>query len=227
VLINVAVIVIAFNLSNIININPVMLMLFLAAGEGAGLIYAARNQKKVKDLVEAELPQILETMGRVYKVHPDLRVAISEVCKHIKEPLVRERLESIVRLSRFGYTTEEAISVISKELKSSDLDFVVTSIQLNTPLGGNLSGLFERMADILRKRKNTDNEINNVMFQNKISAIISAAFVPFIICLAFVTSENSKKFLIADSTGRLIFFACIIWWLIGVFLIRRVTRIKI
>lgn len=227
VVLNLLMLLIAYNFSKITQFNYIMSLLILVSVEALAIYIVGKRQKKMRDLVEEHLSEILDTMARVYKAHPDLRVAIEEVTHHIREPLVRQKFENILKLSRFGYTIEDSIALLAKELQSSDLEFVVSSIKLNKPLGGNLSSQFERIAEILRQRKATTTEINNVMFQNKVSAIISAGFVPVIMVVSFSSNPDAKQHLIEDPTGRIIFTISIFWWLIGLYLIRRATRIKI
>lgn len=220
-------ILIAFNLSKILSLDFSLILLLIFLGEAGVLFYSFRKRKKVKDLLEERLPEILETMARVYRIHPDLRAAIQEVNTYIIHPQVRTKFEDILKLSRFGYTTQQAMEIVAKDLGSTDLEFAVTSIKLSAPLGGNLANLFEKTADILRKRKETSYEIGNVMFQNRISSTISAALVPFIVILAFTSSRNYQKVLLEDPTGRLILIISLFWWLIGVYLVVRSSRVKI
>lgn len=227
IIITLGLILISFNFSKIFKINLSLLLLIIFLLEGGILFNLFRKRKKVKDLVEENLPETLETMARVYRIYPDLETAIQEVNTYITQTQVKAKFADIIKLSRFGYTPEQAMEIVASDLSSPDFDFVITSIKLNTPLGGNLANLFEKTANVLRKRKETSYEIGNVMFQNKVSATISAALVPFITILAFTSSKNYQKVLLEDPTGRLVFMGSLLWWLIGVYLVVRASRVRI
>lgn len=218
---------ISFNLSNIFNIPWYVTVCIGVILECLLYLYAKNKQQKIKDEIEKKLPEILEIMARVYRVHSDLRVALTEVAEKVHESVIKEKFSQMVRLSRFGYTVEESIEQIAKEIKSSDFDFVVTSIKLNIPVGGDISHLFEHTAKLLRQRKEAKTEIDNLMFQSKISSVISALLVPAIIFVAFSSSEKYQEVLLYNPTGRLVFFCCLFWWILGVIMIRKNSRIRI
>lgn len=190
-------------------------------------IHLKHKRRKIQEELDARLPEILEIMARVYRVHSDLRIAVSEVAAHISQPSLKELFGEIVKISRFGYTVEEAMDVVARRVGSDDFDFLVTSIRLNTPVGGNLAYLFEKSAAILRQRKETAAEINNLMFQNKVSAVVSAFLVPVITLVSFATSDKYQEVLLRNPTGRMVFLFCFVWWLAGVVIIRSSSRVRV
>lgn len=190
--------------------------------------YILKNkQKNKREALEKRLPEILDIMARVYRVHTDLRISLQEVAKNISDREVSVLFEDMVKLSRFGYTVEEAMSYVSRKIESPDLDFVITSIRINIPLGGDLAYLFEHTAQLLRQRKEAKDEIQNLMFQSKFSSVASALLVPIIVVASFVTNPKYQQVLLYNPTGRLIFIGCIFWWLIGVVIIRKNARVTL
>lgn len=226
-ILNAAVLLLSFNFATLLKIPWYVTFSLGLLGQVLLYFYTRGKKQKLKDEMEKKLPEILDVMARVYRVHTDLRVTFQEVANTIHEPLLQEKFSEMVRLSRFGYTIEEAMEHVAKEISSEDFDFIVTSIKLNIPVGGDLSHLFEHTAKLLRQRKEAKNEIQNLMFQSKISSIISALLVPAIILVAFTSSQKYQQVLLYNPTGRLVFFACLFWWIIGVVLIRKNSRIRI
>lgn len=226
-LLNAALLLLSFNLNTLFKL-PFYLTLLAGIVAQISLFLVLRNkEQKIKDELQKKLPEILDIMARVYRVHTDLRVTIAEVAEKMREPALKSSFNEIVRLSRFGYTVEDAMVHVAKKIQSEDFDFIVTSIKLNIPVGGDLPRLFEHTAKLLRQRKEAKNEIDNLMFQSKISSIISALLVPMIIVVAFTSSIKYQQVLLFNPTGRLVFFGCLIWWIIGVIMIRKNSRIRI
>ena len=227
VMINIALVVISFNIQTITKVQWYISVLVLLGAEGGMYWYLKGKQVLVREAIEKKLPEILDIMARVYRVHTDLRVAVSEVGEHSSDEIVRKQFKQVAQLARFGYSVEDALGHLAEEVKSADLDFVVSSIRLNAPMGGNLPYLFEHTAQMLRQRKEANDEINNLMFQNKISANGSALLVPIITVVSFASSSKYQEVLLRNPTGRMIFFFCLIWWLIGVVIIRKNSRISL
>lgn len=226
-LINISLVIIAFNLQRFVGIAWYILAGLFIGIELTAFAFLKGKQVQVREAIEKKLPEILDMMGRVYRVHNDLRVAISEVAEHSPDPIVKQEFRKVAQLSRFGYSIEEALEHLSNEIKSEDLDFVISSIRLNAPVGGNLAYLFEHTAQMLRQRKEASDEINNLMFQSKISATISALLVPVIIVFSFVSSTKYQDALLRNPNGRMIFLFCLVWWFIGVVIIRKNSRISL
>ncbi len=224
---NVAMLVISYNMQKLANIPWYISILVLVVVQAGVYFYLQNKQILVKEAIEKKLPEILDMMARVYRVHTDLRVAVREVAEHSTDEIVRTEFKRVAQLSQFGYSVEDALEHLANEIKSPDLDFVVSSIKLNVPVGGNLPYLFEHTAQMLRQRKEATDEINNLMFQSKISSIISALLVPVITIVSFVSSEKYQDVLLRNPTGRMVFFICLIWWFIGVVIIRKNSRITL
>jgi len=227
IMMNLAMLLIAYNLQTIVKVPFYVTFLVFIVAQVVAFLYLQGKQTLVKEAIEKKLPEILDMMARVYRVHTDLRVAVREVAEHSSDEIIKTEFRRVAQLSQFGYSVEDSLEQLAKEIKSPDLDFVVSSIKLNAPVGGNLPHLFEHTAKMLRQRKEATDEINNLMFQSKISSTIAALLVPVIIIVSFVSSEKYQDALLRNPTGRMIFFFCLIWWFIGIVIIRKNSRISL
>ncbi len=226
-IINLCCIVLGVNAQMLLSIPWYAIWIILMAGQAVVWYVLKHNQKNKREALEKRLPEILDIMARVYRVHTDLRISLQEVAKNVADREVAILFEDMVKLSRFGYTVEEAMSYVAQKIESPDLDFVITSIRINIPLGGDLAYLFEHTAQLLRQRKEAKDEIQNLMFQSKFSSMASALIVPIIVIASFVTNPKYQQVLLYNPTGRLIFIGCIFWWLIGVVIIRKNARVTL
>lgn len=203
-----------------------VLLAFFLLGGGIYL-WSQQRIMTIRTHIQKQLPEILEIMARVYRVHSDLRYALEEVVRSQSDHHVKRTFAEMLSLSRFGYTVEEAMEYVARQIGSEDLNFVVASIQMNTPVGGDLSYLLERTAVLLRQRKDAHEEIQSVMFQSKFSAIASAFLVPIIVVVSVSTNPDYQDILFFDPTGRLLFIGCLLWWIIGVIIIHKNARVTI
>jgi tight adherence protein B len=224
---NLCIILLSFNLQTIFGIPLYASLLVFISLELFEYTMLKNQQIREREAIEKRLPEILDVIARVYRVHNDLRIAMREVSVHVADPTVREVFGQVVSLSRFGYTVEEALDFVSRRIESQDFDFVVSSIKLNVPVGGNLPYLLENTARMIRQRKEATDEIQNLMFQSKASSIMSALLVPVIVFISFLSSDRYQEALLRNPSGRLVFLGCVIWWLLGVLIIRKNSRIKL
>lgn len=213
-IVNSCIVILAVNLQMLLGVTWLVWVSLGVGFQALLFLYLKNKQVNSRLAVEKRLPEILDIMARVYRVHSDLRVALGEVARNSSDPIVKQYFTEMVQLSRFGYTVEEAMAFVAKKIQSPDLDFVVSSIKVNVPVGGEVSKLFEHTARLLRQRKEAKDEIQNLMFQSKFSSIASAGIIPLIIIYSFSTNAKYQEVLISDPTGRLIFFGCLFWWFI-------------
>lgn len=186
-----------------------------------------KKQKKLADIVDEELPSVLETMSRVYRIHPDLKDAVVEAWMNLPKGPVKNVLNDVIKLTNFGHSVEEALTEVNKTIKSRDVAFVTSAIKINLPAGGNLSEHFEGTARLLRARREVSQEVKNAMFQNKVSSVFTALFVPIIIILVFAVNRESYHQVLQKETGRLIFVSCLVWWIFGIIIMRRLMKVTI
>ncbi len=226
IIINLMIILFCLCISLITNLKFILLLFSLVFFEILYFYYLYQKNKVDKTITQ-HLPQILDFMAKIYKVNPDLKLTLQQTTQYIKHPYLKEKFSEMVKLTNYGFSALQAMEKVSKSLNSSDFNFIVNSIKLNQPIGGNLPKLLNKTSQTLRKRKSTKKQISTLMFQNRISSIIASLMVPIVAILALTFSENYQTIVFSNPNIRLIFLIAGIWWLIGVFIINKTTKIKI
>lgn len=206
---------------------PYLILSIIAIMETILLAWAGSLRRKSRAHIEKGLPDALDVIARVYRVHTDLKVAFAEVATNSDNAEIKRLFTEVVKLARFGFSLEEALNAVAEKIKSDDFDFVVTTVTLNTPTGGNLSAMLENTAKVLRDRKEAEDEIKNLMFQSKFSSMAVSVLVPLIAAGLLIGDKNSREVLLFTPNGRLLFVIAMIWWLIGVIIVKKSTKIQI
>jgi len=222
-------IVLAFSLffiSIILKINFLTAFIFCLFIESIILAVIA-NKYSSQQVLIANLPQLLEYMAKIYRVYPDLKECILQTSNLVDNKQLKQILGRVYQLSNLGLSTVEALEKLAIQVDHPDFNFVLSSIKINQPLGGDLADLFEKTAKSLRLRKQTKKDIKNLLFQNKITAIISSLMVPGIFIGSLLFSKNYKMAITSVESMKLVLIIAFFWWLIGVVMISRITRVKV
>lgn len=206
---------------------PYQILIVIIVLEVILLTWVGSLRRKSKAHIEKGLPNVLDVIARVYRVHADLKVAFAEVAASSEDKEIKSLFAEVVKLARFGLSLEEALDRVAGQIESDDFDFVVTAITLNTPIGGNLPAILENTAKILRDRKEAGDEIKNLMFQSKFSAVAVGILVPLIAAGSLIGSKNAREILLFTPNGRLMFTMALVWWLIGTIIVKRAAKIQI
>ena len=225
--INLVVLILALIVEKVTAQFPALILVIAGVAQIALLVWVTAVRRKIKLQIENKLPDVLDILARVYRVHTDLKVAFDEVATHSDDIEVKKLFREISNLARFGLSLEEALIQVAGRIKSDNFDFMVTTITLNTPIGGNLAAILENTAKILRGRKEASDEIKNLMFQSKFSSVAVGVLVPLIAAGSLIGSKNTREVLLFTPNGRLMFAVAMIWWLIGVIIVKRSTEIQI
>jgi tight adherence protein B len=216
-----------FNLWRLTGAHPVAVVSVLVVAQCGIWYLLTRQRKKTKELIEASLPQAIEIIGRVYRIHPDMKVALSQVPQNMEPGPVAALFKEVHTLSSFGYSVEEAILRVNERVKSEDLAQVATAIRIHLPQGGDIASQMEEIAMQLRRGREVKREVGNAMFQNKVSSIFTSAFVPLIIILVFTINTQGYREILKNPTGRAIFLAALGWWAVGIIIMRRLLRVAL
>jgi tight adherence protein B len=69
-----------------------------------------------------------------------------------------------------GRTTEEALNNLMRRMPSDDLDLLITAVNIQMEVGGNLAQILDTIGHTIRERVRIKGEINTLTAQGRISA---------------------------------------------------------
>ena len=72
--------------------------------------------------------------------------------KQLPDPLGQE-IRRMLRESTLGMAAEQALAALGERLQSSDLDMVLTAINVQRAVGGNLAEILDNVAFTMRERE--------------------------------------------------------------------------
>ncbi len=215
------------NLWRLTRVHPWLLLTLWALMQSAVWYFSKRSRKKTKDLVQWQLPQALDIISRVYRVHPNLKAAVAQVPLNLQPGPTSTLFAQVHSLASFGYSVEEALDKVNIPLGSEDLAQVATSLRIHIRQGGDIASQLGHMANLLRRRREVTSEVGAAMFQNKISSVFTSLFVPLIIILVFTINTDGYRQILTNPAGRTIFLVALGWWALGIVIMRRLMRVAI
>jgi len=172
------------------------------------------------------LPDAIDLMSRALRAGHALPSALSMVADEISDPLGPEFRRTADELN-YGLPFREALLNLERRFPVRDLRFLVTAILVQKESGGNLIALLDKSAAVLRSRIHLAQKVRVFTAQGRLTGVILMA-LPFICFIALnLVSPGYTKPLFENEIGRKMIYGTVVSLAIGLFLIRRIIRIKV
>lgn len=169
-----------------------ILQKFPGAAGGAFLGFLAPriyvNSQKSKRLVrfDEQLADMLNLMVNGLRAGYSTMQAMEAVSKELPPP-ISDEFRRVVQEMQLGVSMERALESLVRRIPSKDLDLVVTAINVQREVGGNLAEILATISHTIRERVRVKGEIRVLTTQASTSAqFLSAMPVFVLIALYFV-----------------------------------------
>lgn len=180
-----------------------------------------RLQKFNEQLVEA-----LVSMSNALKAGFSITQAVQTVQKEYPAPISQE-FGVFLQQVRLGVSFEAAMENLDERVGSEDLTLMIRSVEIARQTGGNLTEVFEKIAEVIRERMRIEGKIRSLTAMGKLQGIV-VGFMPvlLLVALTLLDPEMMARFY-ANPAGIGIIVGVIILEIIGFLVIRKITTIEV
>jgi tight adherence protein B len=150
-------------------------------------------------------------------------------------PPVSVEFERVVQEVRLGLSVTQALDNMLRRVPSEDLDLVVTAVNIQREVGGNLAEVLDTISFTIRERVRIKGEIRTLTAQGRLSGWI-ISFLPIILgfVLFIINPEymnqlivNEAPFVLVVPCGWLVIGFGLIMIGIGMFAIQKIVDIEV
>lgn len=156
-------------------------VLFAVGGLIAGLflpnLYIKRSQQQRLQRFNDQLPDMLNLVVNGLRAGFSTMQALESVSKEMPDPIASE-FRRVVQEMQLGIPMERALDNLLRRIPSDDLDLIVTAINVQREVGGNLAEILETIAYTIRERIRIKGEIRTLVTQVLYSGRV-LALLPF------------------------------------------------
>ncbi len=172
------------------------------------------------------LPDAIDLMSRALRAGHALPSALAMVAEEMSEPLGPEFRRTADELN-YGLPFREALLNLERRFPVRDLRFLVSAILVQKESGGNLVALLDKSAAVLRARIHLTQKVRIFTAQGRMTGVILMA-LPFVCFIALnLVSPGYTKPLFENEIGRKMVYGMVASLAVGLFMIRRIIRIKV
>ncbi len=210
------------------NRSPISFGIGVILGFIAPRFYVRRQQQQRLNKFNDQLSDMLNLMVNGLRAGYSTMQAMEAVSKELPSP-ISDEFRRVVQEMQIGITIETALDNLLRRIPSPDLDFVVTAINVQREVGGNLSEILDTISFTIRERVRIKGEIRTLTAQVRTSGSVLSV-IPFglAIILWFLNPDYLMSFMDAGTTCAII-VACVVVGLVGsgYFVMMRIADIEV
>ncbi|MDQ4034400.1 MAG: type II secretion system F family protein [Chloroflexota bacterium] len=213
--------------------NVVALAVAFLVGLYAPRFYLKRRQAKRIRAFGEQLPDTITLLANSLRAGSSFLQGIELVTREARPP-ISEEFDRVVRDMQLGLALIPALNNLVRRVASEDLELMVTAIQIQSQVGGNLATVLDSIAFTIRERIRIKGEINTLTAMQRYSGYVitllpvGLAGILFLISPSYMTAMLNKPPEMFGLPMGVVFFAVgLISMGLGYVLIRRIVDIKV
>ena len=191
-----------------------------------------RQGKRLKAFGE-QLPDTITLLANSLRAGSSFLQGIELVTREARPP-IRDEFERVVRDMQLGLALQPALNNLVRRVASEDLELMVTAIQIQSQVGGNLATVLDSIAFTIRERVRIHGEIQTLTAMQRYSGYVitlipvGLAFILFLISPGYMSVIVEKPPEMFGLPMGVVFFAVgLLSMAGGYFFIRRIVNIKV
>ncbi len=181
---------------------------------------------KRAEKLELQLVDALYVLSNSVSAGLTMPMACDVVTKQLVPPVSQE-FGLLVNENRLGVPFDRAMENMANRLKSNNFDLLVTSVLVARQTGGNIASIFKTLAESIKEIMRLEAKVKALTAQGRMQAIVLGG-LPFF--LALILSKINPELmtpLFNTPQGTVILFVAALFWLVGIYMIRKVISIDI
>lgn len=156
--------------------------------------YVKRQQTVRLNKFNDQLSDMLNLMVNGLRAGYSTMQAMEAVSRELPAP-ISDEFHRVVQEMQIGIPMEKALDNLLRRIPSDDLDFVITAINVQREVGGNLSEILDTISFTIRERVRIKGEIRVMTAQVRTSgAVLSMIPVFLTMALWFISPEYIGSF---------------------------------
>jgi tight adherence protein B len=156
--------------------------------------YVRRQQSQRLNRFNDQLSDMLNLMVNGLRAGYSTMQAMEAVSRELPAP-ISDEFRRLVQEMQIGIPMEKALDNLLRRIPSDDLDFVITAINVQRGVGGNLSEILDTISFTIRERVRIKGEIRVLTATVRTSGIVLSLIPVFLtIALWFISPEYIQTF---------------------------------
>jgi len=190
------------------------------------ILYVRFVQNRRQRAFTEQLPDVLTLVVGALRAGYGLSQALEVLVEQLPPPASTE-FARVMRAVGLGLPLQQALSDMAERVGSDDLDLVVTAINVQYEMGGNLAQTLETIGETVRDRIRILREIRALTAQQRLTGYILAVLPMALAFIMFMLNPEYMSRLFEPGWIRLLPVAAGLLQVAGFLVIRRIVDIEV
>ncbi len=206
--------------------NPIGALL----GAGLGLLLpriwikymSVRRQKDFSSQMVDGLMLLSSSLRAGMSLNQALEVLVEEM-----PPPISDEFALVVKENQMGVALQDCLVHLKQRMPIDDLDLIIAAIGISRETGGDLTEIFGQLVFTMREKKKLEGRVKALTVQGRLQGIIMGILpIAFGIFIYFVNPRNFQ-IMLEDNVGQALLMWAVISELIGIILIKKLSRVEV
>lgn len=208
--------------------NVVSFLIGAVVGFFAPGFYVRQQQTRRLNRFNDQLADMLNLVVNGLRAGYSTMQALEAVSKELPSP-ISDEFRRVVQEMQIGIPMETALANLHRRIPSDDLDFVITAINVQREVGGNLSEILDTISFTIRERVKIKGEIRVLTSQVRASGTLLSMIPIFLtVVLWFLNPKYLMSFLDAGTLCAVGAGAAVVILIgLGYFIMMRIADIEV
>jgi tight adherence protein B len=169
--------------------SPLALVVLFAVGVWLPRFYLGRRQKGRLKAFNVQLPDTITLLANSLRAGSSFLQGMELVTREARPPISEEFMR-VVREMSLGLALQPALANLVRRVASEDLELMVTAINIQSQVGGNLATVLDAIAFTIRERVRIQGEIQTLTAMQRYSGYVIVLLPVGLAGLLFVISPT-------------------------------------
>lgn len=169
--------------------SPISFLIGAVIGFFLPGFYVKRQQKQRLVRFNEQLPDMINLMVNGLRAGYSTMQAMEAVSKELPAP-ISDEFRRVVQEMQLGIPMERALDHLLRRIPSEDLDFMVTAVNVQREVGGNLAEILDTISYTIRERVRIKGEIRVMTAQVRTSGLVLSLIPIFLVLVIWFINRD-------------------------------------
>jgi tight adherence protein B len=189
-------------------------------------IYLSFRIQNIKSRLSRQVGDMILLLSNYLRAGHSFIRSMELVSWELQSPLADE-LKLFTKDMNLGASFTDALNDLEKRTKDEDLGLVITAIQINHQIGGNLSEILDNISFTIRERLRLKGEIKTLTAQGRMTAIVISLLPVGVALIVSFLNPDYMIPLFTQTAGQAMLAFAVLIELIGIVIIRKIIQIEV
>ena len=217
---------VAFTVGWLANLaGPLIGLVVLGAGTTPILVVVFKRHQRFSKF-EEQFPDALDLLARAVRAGHAFTTGFELIAAETSEPLAGE-FRAAYDQQNLGLPLREALENLVERVPLPDVRLFVTALQIQHDTGGNLAEILDNLSYVIRERFRLYRDVKSKTAEGRMSLYFLMALPPIAGCFMYLANPDYIAPLFSEQLGQRMLMGSIILQIMGYFVIRKITNLKV